>query len=101
MPMYEYLNARTGEREERFLPVDRRDDVPPHLRRVPSAPGAAGAPAAEPSLEENARAGLARLQEREGARGMRDFERQCGMPMREIEATWDKRRDGLEAVSDG
>lgn len=34
MPIYEYLNTETGKIEERWLPVERRDDVPEHLKRV-------------------------------------------------------------------
>lgn len=34
MPIYEYTNARTGEIEEHFRPINRRDCVDPHLKRI-------------------------------------------------------------------
>lgn len=34
MPLYDYIDKRTGKLVEIHRPIDRRDCVPPHLKRV-------------------------------------------------------------------
>lgn len=85
MPIYEYENEVTGKTEEHLRAVEDRDAVPEHLRRVVSLPGIVVAATPEATAEEKARRGLAKLEDRMGAR---ELERQIGYPSREVKQAW-------------
>lgn len=88
MPVYQYEDARTGGVVELVRPVDRRDKVPVHLKRVTVPrrievlgvrldPGTAAAsvPIAFRRLEETV--------------PYREIERQSGFKAEEIKRVWD------------
>jgi len=85
MPIYEYEDRRTGEVVELFRNYSERDDVPKHLKRIPSMPGLVYGFTPLPTDGEST---IKALSKYEDSVGRQEIERQTGFSADELKKVW-------------
>jgi hypothetical protein len=92
MPLYEYVNAHTGQITCRILPVAKRDCVPAHLTRI-AVPSRISTPTGIPNpgdVDEGMRRALREMECRQPSQHFDRFQQEHGFSKKQLQKVWSK-----------